>query len=258
MCALFLASAPASASILSWTDLADLTLASPAVLVATTENAGKLSRKSAPDVPPGEVRALIEARLTAALKAPGILPARGEWLWQGTADAKNRPPFAKGSLVIAFLEPVASAGSPDIQQYRLTAPHAMQPWSPDTEATVRAILEEATRPENGGLLVTAVTDGFHSSGTVAGQSESQFFLATESGRPLTLLVEKSPGNAPAVTLATGDMIERALPIVPRTLRWRALACGLPAALPPKLSASPELSADYEAARASIGPCGRTR
>jgi hypothetical protein len=51
-------------------------------------------------------------------------------------------------------------------------------------------------------------------------------------------------------------VDRAAAVEPRTLTWRALACGLPAELPPSLAADAALRADYAFARESIGPCGR--
>lgn len=256
--AILLFGSAAAATPPSWTDWADLALASPSVLVVSTEKASKLSRKTAPDVPPGEIRVLVEARLTAALKAPGLLPAQAEWLWQGAPDARGRPPFAKTDPLLLFGQPVAGSTSPEVQQFRLSRPDAAQPWTPEAERIVRAILAEAALPGNAGLMVTAVSDGFHSAGTIAGASESQFFLATEAGQPATLVVQRSPGAPPQITLATGDVIDRATPVAPQSLRWRALACGLPPALPEPLATAPELVADYAAALASLGPCGRTR
>jgi len=255
---LLFAASIAAASPLSWTDWADLALASPAVLVVSTEKASKLSRKTAPDVPAGEIRALVEARLTAALKAPGLLPAKAEWLWQGAPDAKGRAPFAPADALLVFAQPVAGSTNPEVQQLRLSRPHAAQPWTPEADRIVRAVLSEAAQTGNAGLMVTGVTDGFHSAGTIAGQSESQFFLATQSGQPATLVVQRAPDMPPQITVATGDVIDRAAAIAPQTLRWRALACGLPLALPEPLANSPDLAADYAAALASLGPCGRTR
>ena len=252
-----LPAAPASVKTLSWTDWADLALASPAVIIATVDKAGKLSRRAAPDVPAGEVRALIEAQLTAAMKAPTVLPARAEWLWQGASGPRGRPPLTKGAAIIVFAEPVPGSRDAAVQQYRLVQPHAMQPWSAAAETAVRAILVDAAKRENSGLMVTAVTDGFYTAGTVEGRSESQFFLATASGRPATLVVQRSPGAPPAVSLSTGEVIDRATAVAPETLRWRALACGLPASLPDPLGASAELSADYAAVLQSLGRCGRT-
>lgn len=256
--AAILVSSGAAATPLSWTDWADLALASPAVLIVTTEKTSKLSRKTAPDVPTNEIRVLVEARLTAALKAPGLLPARAEWLWQGAPDARGRAPFAKADPLLMFGFPVPGSTSPDVQQFRLSRPHAAHPWTPEADRIVRDILADAALPGNAGLMVTAVTDGFHSAGTIAGQSESQFFLATESGQPATIVVQRAPDLPVQIMLATGDVIDRATSVAPQSLRWRALACGLPAALPEKLAAAPDLAADYAAALASLGPCGRTR
>ncbi|WP_199553907.1 hypothetical protein [Sandaracinobacteroides hominis] len=242
---------------LSWTDWADLVLASPVILSATVDDVDRLGRKQAPDVPPGQVRALVTARLTAALKSPSVLPAAAAWLWQGEADARGRAPFSKALPVLVFGSPMTGGGDPSVQPLRLTAAHAQQPWSGASEATVRSILAEALKPAAQGLMVTAVKDGFHSEGDVPGRSESQFFLSTEGGRPLTLVVSRTAGTEPTVRVATGDLVDRAAPVQRQTLLWRGLACGMPRALPASLAANPALSADYAAARTSIGVCGRT-
>lgn len=166
---------------LSWTDWADLVVASPVILAATIEDVSRLGRKEAPDVPAGDVRALVEAKLTAALRSPSVLPAAAAWLWQGPADAKGRPPFRKPEQLLVFGSPMRGGSDAGVQPLRLSAPHAQQPWSAASEATVRAILVEALRPESQGLMVTAVKDAFRSEGDIPDYSESQFFLATEGG-----------------------------------------------------------------------------
>lgn len=247
--------AEASAAEPGWSDLADLVLASPAIVVATIADARRLSSRDAPDVAPGEVRVLVRAGLTAALRAPDLLPARAEWQWQGAPAARGRPPFARGDRVIAFLQPVPGGGT-DLQRYRLVSAQAQLAWTPEREAAVRAILVEAVDQRREGLLVTGISDAFRTEGDVAGNSESQFFLSTRSGRPLTLTVTRAPGSEPQVRLATGDLIDRGQPVAPRTLPWHALACGLPDQLPANLAEKPGLAEDYAFARQSLGPCGR--
>jgi hypothetical protein len=119
---------------------------------------------------------------------------------------------------------------------------------------VRAVLQEAAT--SGAPMVTGVSDAFRTEGAIPGTSESQFFLATESGSPIALLVRREAGAAPRVLAATGDMIDRAAPVRPRTLLWRALACGLPPALPARIAGDPGLAADHALARTALGPCGR--
>ncbi|MFN3591817.1 MAG: hypothetical protein ACK4TG_06490, partial [Thermaurantiacus sp.] len=85
-------SAPVEASTapaLSWTDLADLSIASPIILRADVTRVRPLGRRDAPDVPPGEVRALVEASLVNVLKAPDAVPGTARWLWQGPAGQRG-------------------------------------------------------------------------------------------------------------------------------------------------------------------------
>lgn len=235
-----------------YTDLADLVLASPVIVRATVTRAPRLSRRLAPDVPPGEARHLVEARLVSLIKGEGLAPAGAAWLWQGPAGAAP----GRGTELLAFLVP-AEGGRPEVRPYRLVAATGQLPHSAALEARVRAILAEARAP--GGVpRVTGVRSGFHVPGTVAGESESQFFLSAASGGPFTLLVLRRPGAEPEVKVATGDLIdESAAPVAPETLLWRTLACDLPVTLPAALAGDAGLARDWEAARRAIGACGRT-
>lgn len=240
----------------TWTDWADLALASPVVLSVVTSNVDRLSKRDAPDVPAGEVRAIVRAGLTAAIRAPGVLPAEAAWRWQGPADAKGRAPIAKGARYLVFGAPLSGGGDPAVQPLKLTGSAALQPWSADGEAIVRDVLTQALGRGARAMLVTGVRDGFRTEGDVPGSAESQFFLDASDGLPLTLVVTRAPGAEPEVRAATGELVDRAQPIRRDTLLWRGLACGMPAALPTALSASRDLAADYALARAAIGPCGR--
>ena len=139
---------------------------------------------------------------------------------------------------------------------RLMAPNAQKAWTPALDAQVRAIATEArtgTAP-----TFTGVTNGFRADGTVAGESESQFFLSTGDGAAATMVVTNRPGSARRIALSRGDVIdESAAPVRPGTLLWYRLACGLPAALPVSAGGNdPALAADWAAAMASLGPCER--
>lgn len=244
--------APAPAPPIGYTDLADLVLASPVIIRATVSRARPLSRRDAPDLPAGEARILVEARLVSLLKGEGLAPAGARWLWQGPVA---RAPV-KGQDLLAFLAP-ADGGTPEVRAYRLVAAHGQLRHDPALEDRVQAILAEARAP--GGVpRVTGVRSGFHVPGVVSGESESQFFLAAQTGGPFTLVVLRRPGEAAQVKVATGDVIDdSARPVEPQTLLWRTLACDLPARLPAALAADAGLERDWAAARAAIGACGRT-
>jgi hypothetical protein len=241
---------------LSWTDWADLALAAPAVLVADLRGIDRLDRKAAPDVPPGEVRALVTADVRSVLKAPGLFPAGAAWLWQGPADGRGRAPLAKAMPVLLFAAPMPGGARPEVQALRLVAPHGQQPWRAADEDVVRRILRAAQA--GGAPMVTGVSDAARTSGDVEGDSESQIFLTTEAGMPMTMLVRRSSGAAPRLEVATGDLVSNAAPVERETLLWRGLACGLPPALPPQLAADAGLVADYAFALDTLGPCGRTQ
>jgi hypothetical protein len=108
-------------------------------------------------------------------------------------------------------------------------------------------------------VIRGVSNGFRADGTVPGESESQFFLATADGKPATLVVQNRPGEQRRVLIARGDIIdESAERVKPGTLLWYRLACFLPARLPAAAGGSDAgLAKDWRDALASLGPCGRT-
>jgi hypothetical protein len=207
-------------------------------------------------VPAGEVRAIVRAGLQAAIRAPGVLPAEAAWRWQGPADSRGRAPIPRGAPLLLFAEPLGGGGDPAVQPLKLIGPAGQQPWRAEDEAIVRDVLRQALARNARVMLVTGVKDAFRSEGDVPGASESQFFLEATDGRPLTLLVTRQPGAEPMVRVATGDLVDRAQPVAPRTLLWRGLACGMPDRLPDALAGNAGLVDDYALARAEVGACGR--
>ncbi len=249
---LALGSMPAAAAPLSYADLADLTLAAPVIVRATITRTQRIGEKDAPGLPPGKARLLVTAAVDAALVAPGTVPATLLWLWDTPLDARGKPPKPKNVPVLAWL------AVPDAQgQTRLVGGAGQQPWDADVEAKVRMI---ATDARSGSVAsFTGVTNGFHVDGTVRGESESQFFLKTVDGNSVTMVVTARPGESPRVAIARGDVIdESATSVRPGTFLQYRLACFLPKTLPPSAGdGSPALAADWRAALAAIGPCGRT-
>ncbi|MBA3898011.1 MAG: hypothetical protein H0X36_12955 [Sphingomonadaceae bacterium] len=113
--------------------------------------------------------------------------------------------------------------------------------------------------------VTGVGGAFHVAGSIPGEGETQIFLTTQTGAPVSLSVLRRPGEAPSWSLAQGEIVDEAGAAPPRdTLAWYRLACFLPRALPDRPTA--ELAAaDADAARADyafvlegLGACGRVR
>ncbi|MFZ4689833.1 MAG: hypothetical protein ACOYLS_11395 [Polymorphobacter sp.] len=249
--ALLLLAAPVAAA--SYADLADLTLAAPVIVQANIINAERIADKDSPGLARGRARLLVTAAVTVAIVAPGAIPATLGWLWDAPLDARGKPPKPKGQVVLAWLAVPAGDG-----KTRLISAAAQLPFDAATDAETRAI---ATEARSGAVpVITGVWTGFRADGTVAGESESQFFLNAADGKALTMVVTAKPGEARRVTVARGDVIdESAVAVRPGTLLHYRLACFLPTALPRTAGGDdPALAADWAAALASLGPCGRSR
>ncbi len=244
---------PGAADPLAFADLADLALAAPIALEGTVTGA---SRTRDPVAPAGQVSAYVELDIGAVIRAPAPLGARQGYLWQGT-DRQRRA--LSGARVLVFARPLP--GRPGLLQ--LVAPDAQLAWTPERSATVRALLADAAKPD-APPAITGVTRAFTVPGQVAGERQTQIFLATEAGAPVSLSVLRAPGRPPSWRLALGDVVGAAAAAPrPDTLVWYRLACGLPPELPaaalpddPVLAAAAR--ADYRFVRDALGPCGRTR
>lgn len=245
-----IAAAPAAAAT-GYADLVDLALAAPLIVRATVVDADRLGARAAPDVPAGRARMLVMADTGAALRAPGPVPARLEYLVDLPLDARGRPPRLKGMAVLLFATP--AAGRPG--QLRLVS--ARGQLDAAEEARVRAILTALAK--GAPPAVTGVANAFHVPGAIPGEAESQFFLRTERGGPVSLIVLSRPGLAKTLQVATGEVIDEAATGVAReTLLWYRLACGLPEALPEGIGDDRvALAADWAFVRGTLGRCDRT-
>ena len=243
-----LPTAPSSAP--SYALLADFSLAAPTIIRATIAKAERISTGNSPGLAAGQTRFLVTANTSAAIVAPGAVPATLNWLWDAPLDARGKPPKPKGQTIIAWLTAPLPNG-----QARLVAAGAQIVWDAATEARIRAIAVEA---RSGSVpVITGVTNGFRADGTIPGESESQFFLSAADGKGAVLIVTSTPGAARRIAVSRGDIIDESAAIVkPRTLLWYRLACFLPAALPASAGTDPALAADWSAAIASLGPCDR--
>lgn len=249
-----------TATVEGFADLADLTLPAPVVLRATIVKADRLNRKEAPDVPAGRVRFLVEAQVQGVLVSREVVPARIEYLWDGALDARGKPPKLKGADVLLFLRRVPNRAA----QYQLTSPRGQVAWTPRADAAVRRVLTDVRSPELRDLRITGIGNAFHVRGSIPGEAESQIFLTTASGRPVSLVVLSRPGQAKSFSVALSDVIDDAAASVPRdTLMWYRLACALPAAIPAAATAEltdedrAAVAADYRFVQGALGTCGRT-
>ena len=235
----------------AFVDIADLTIAAPVIVHATIARAERIADRDSPGLAPGHARLLVTAAVEAAIAAPGAVPAELRWLWDVPLDARGKLDKRKNTAVMAWL-----AGPDPDGKTQLAGPDAQQPWSPELDSLVRRLAAEA---KSGTVpIITGVTNGFRADGTVAGESESQFFLSAADGGGVVMVVTTRPGLQRRVAVSRGDVIdESASAVKPETLLWYRLACQLPSTLPATAGGNdPELAADWQAALASLGPCRR--
>ena len=251
----------AGAAPLTAADLADLSLEAPVAAHVRLKRAVALKPKEAGAVPPGRTRFYVEAEVLSLIRGAEGSPALVSYL----ADLANQPNGkpakpAKKSEYIILAHPVP--GRPG--ELRLAAPDAQLAFSPEYAAQLRNLLRESTAAA-APPRITGIGRAFHVPGSLAGESETQIFLNTASGDPVSLTVLRRPGQTPQWAVALGEIVDDAAAEPKRGgLLWYRLACGLPRALPRQSYAdsAPEhaaaIEADYRFILERLGPCVRSR
>lgn len=245
-----------------YAQLARLALDGDIVLDATIRSAARIPPAEAVGLAPGHVRFYITADVGALIRANGPLPARVGYLVDVPFDPRGRAPNLKRQRVVAFARAVA--GRPD--QVQLLTPDAQFPWTPALDQRVRGVVRDVIAPD-APPAVTGIGNAFHVPGTLPGEGETQIFLKTANGNPVSLLILRRPGEKKRWALSLGDIIDEAGGAPQRdTLAWYRLACGLPETLPDtSLQSQDEENAtiareDYGFVRQQLGRCddGRDR
>ena len=242
----------------TYADLASLADAADLVIRAQIRRQTTLAPERAPGLETGFARLYVEARTVALVAGRSALGADIAYLVDVPLDAKGKVPKLKNREMLLFADTVP--GRPG--EVRLVAPAAQLAFTPELEARLRPILTElyaADAPPR----VTGISDALAVPGTLAGESETQIFLATQDRSPVSLTVLRRPGQAVQWGVSWGEIIDSsARPPERETLRWYRLACALPATLPSNanLARDPEArrlaTRDYAFVREALGPCDR--
>jgi len=138
------------------------------------------------------------------------------------------------------------------------------PWDPATEAQLRAVLTELVKP-GAAPAITGIANGFHVPGTLPGEGETQLFLNTSTGEPVSLTILTAADGSRRWAAAFGEIVDGSAAVPARnTLGWYRLACGLPRQLPlNKLAGTApadrrKAASDYGVILGALGECTRTR
>ncbi|ARS29557.1 hypothetical protein [Sphingomonas sp. KC8] len=242
----------------TYADLTSLTEASDVVVDVEVAAATKLKGAMAAGVPAGHQRFYLQGRTGALLGGKSGVPAMVSWLADVPLDSANRAPKLKKARLLLYADLVPDRPG----ELRLAAPYGQLWWSPDMDAKTRGILRElsaADAPPH----ITRVGNAFNVPGSLPGESETQIFLGTDDGRPVSLSVLRRPGEPPRWAVALGEMVDdSARPPAADSLLWYRLACSLPPALPEGSTAdlgpneAEAARADYHVVIAGLRPCTR--
>ena len=251
----------------SYADIADLATIAPMAIQARIFRATALKAERAPGLKAGQARFYVEADVVSLIRGAGPLAARISYLVDLPLDARGKPEkLRKKQPVLLFARPVAGAapGAKNTGSVQLVAPDAQLPWDPATEAQLRAVLTELVKP-GAPPAVTGVANGFHVPGTLPGEGETQLFLDTKTGEPVSLTILTAADGSRRWAAAFGEIVDASAAVPARgTLAWYRLACGLPRQLPLNRLAgtAPEdrrkAASDYGVILGALGDCTRTR
>ncbi|MEZ5743729.1 MAG: hypothetical protein R3D89_08370 [Sphingomonadaceae bacterium] len=244
----------------TYADLADLADAASLVLVAQPRKVVRVENARAPGLAPGHGRFYVRARTSALLFGPGGIGESLTYLVDLPLDSRGRGPSIKKRDVILFARTVA--GRPG--EIQLVAPSAQLLRSPETESRLRAILVDLAAPGAPGK-VTGVREMIHVPGTLAGEGETQIFLATSDGSAASIAVKHFGSGRTEWGASFSELVaDTANPPSRESLEWYRLACFLPntvaaaANLSPTASGRAQAMSDYRMVLGELGTCPRTR
>ena len=245
---------------LSYADIADLTLAAPIVALARIDRVRRVDEDRATGLRPNHVRYYIESDLDGLIRSAQAVPARVSYLLDMPLDADGRRPRIRDRRVIILATAVPGRRG----ELQLIAPDAQIDWTEDREQTIRTLLSNAASNDAPGTI-TGVGNAFSVPGTLPGESETQIFLATSDGRPVSISVLRRPNQEPRWSVSMSEIVERASPPpASNTLLWYRLACFLPNRLPESSMETTDRNQaaiarqDYGLVIDDLGPCPRYR
>lgn len=241
-----------------YAQIADRVIGAPAILDAQIRSATRIKGPEAANVAPGHQRFYVEADVLALIRADAPLPTRLGYVVDVPLDARGRAPKLNKRRVLLFARPVTGQAT----MIQLTTLDGQRDWNAELDALVRRIARDVVAPD-APPAITGLGNAFHVPGSLPGEGETQIFVQTANGAPISLSILRRPGEQKRWAVALGEIVDDAAAAPQRdTLLWYRLACGLPRALP-ATSLADEDPANIAAAREDyrfvleqLGPCRR--
>lgn len=242
----------------TYADIADLADAADLVVHARIKDAITVPAERATNVAPGHARVYIVAETIGLLSGSSSVGESLKYLVDVPLDARGKVPKLKKTEVLLFARPVPGRSD----ELQLVGPRAQLVWSPAVDGLAKPILAEFVAPD-AAPAITGVRDALSVAGTLSGESETQIFLDTRSGDPVSITVVRRPGMEPVWGVSYSEIVDQAArPPAPDTLGWYRLACFLPQDLPGAANLSQDTPSrgravqDYRFVMQQLGPCPR--
>ncbi|MEL1251700.1 hypothetical protein [Aurantiacibacter gilvus] len=242
----------------TYADLVTMAMQADTVAIVQVEEQIPFPPERAPGVGPGDVRLYIEALTQALLKAPTSIGETVVFVVDQRRLADGDPPDLEERRFLLMGD--LSTTQPGALQ--LLSSRSMLPHGPRIEARVRRVLTQlASSDVPPGII--GLRDVISVPGNLAGESETQMFVETDNGAPVSLTVIRRPGMAPQWGVSMGELVDAsAQPPEPETLAWFRFACFLPRELPTDAflqrdrASQEQARADYAFVLAELGACER--
>lgn len=246
--------------VVTYADVAKLAEDASVVALVEVRNQAVVPPPRAPGLAAGHARLYLEARTAALLAARAPLGESISYLVDVPLDSKGKPPKLRKQRFLIFADAVP--GRPGSLQ--LVEDGAQVPATADSEQLARTVIA-ALAASDLPPAITGVRDVMSVPGNLVGESETQLFLDTVTGQPVSLTVVRRPGMEPQWGVSWSEIVDQAARAPsPQTIEWYRLACALPAQLPARAylqddsDARVRAEADYRYILDQLGRCERLR
>lgn len=239
----------------SYATVATAIVNAPLVIDARIADLIRIKDNAAPGLARGRARLYVEAEILALIRGGGALPTQISYLADVPLDSRGKLPKLKKQRVLLFARPTAKPG-----ELQLTGIDSQYLWTPELDALTRRITRDLLASD-APPAITGIGNAFHVPGALPGEGETQVFLKTANGAPISLQILRRPGEKPRWGVSLGDIVDPNAGAPARdTLAWYRLACGLPKTLPDDAlrAETPDNAEaarqDYQVVLRDLGPC----
>ena len=250
----------ASVDPLQYADLADLSVNASIIVHATVKKAIKVDPERALNAPQGTQRYYVIASTNTLIRGDGGIGETIRYIIDLPLNERGRAPKIKKKSFLIFAKRSASG----LDQVQLVDKDAQIAWTPNREQRVRSIVREIV-DRDAAPAISRIASAFHVPGTIIGEGETQIFLETNTGNPVSITILSRAGQQKYWAVSLGEIVDEAARAPDRnSLLWYRLACFLPNRLPTHalggdISANAQQArADYSLVRKDLGSCPRSR